>query len=98
MKIMTLCVITGLAVGLPFAAWAQGPASVAKRTGSSDVEYCSALSNTYNRYLNETIGQGATATSLEGRVAIENCRTNTKASISVLERKLSDAKIPLPLR
>ena len=66
-------------------------------TDNPDVAYCSTLTKKYNQYLNETIGQGAPATSLDGRVAIEQCSSgNTKASIFVLEQKLSNAKIDLP--
>ena len=72
--------------------------STATRTTNPDTEYCSTLVKKYNQYLNETIGQGAPATSLDGRVAIEQCSSNPKASTFVLEQKLNDAKLDLPKR
>ena len=59
--------------------------------------YCSALAAKHNRYLYETFGAGGLPTSLDGRVASEQCSEDkAKTSISVLEQKLN--KIDLPKR
>jgi hypothetical protein len=90
-----LFVAAGLA--LPVAASAQ-PAS------RSDLAYCSALSDTYVRYIgrDETsprrlirLNQG----DAEGYVAVAKCRQgDAAAAIPTLEKKLTNAKFTLPAR
>lgn len=73
--------------------------SVGARAENPDSVYCSALAKRYNQYLNETIGQGGLPNSLDGRVASEHCLGgDIKATIFVLEQKLTNAKLGLPKR
>ncbi len=89
MKIVNLFLMAGLACGVGVPARADDP----------DSAYCSALAKRYNQYLNETIGQGGLSTSLDGRVASERCSGgDIKASIFILEQKLTNAKLGLPKR
>jgi hypothetical protein len=93
----TISLIVSAAVALPVAASAQ-PAN------RSDLAYCSALSDTYVRY----IGRDETSPrriirqnqgDAEGYVAVAKCRQgDAAASIPVLEKKLTDAKFTLPAR
>jgi|LNAP01.1.fsa_nt_gb hypothetical protein len=88
--------VLALTLALSVTARAQN-AENAALTGNPDSAHCLALAKQYNRYLKETIGQGEAPTSLDGRVASEQCSGgNAKASILVLERKLVNAKINLP--
>jgi hypothetical protein len=79
-----------LAVCSPLAALAQG----------GDAAYCKALSEKYETYLaNMTTGRSPQPDSVDGRVALEQCKAgNTAAAIPVLEQKLRNAKIDLPPR
>jgi hypothetical protein len=84
-----------LALTLPAAALAAAP-------NGPDDAYCRALADSYVRY----IGYGFESPrgvrnqgSLDGQVAVAQCREG-KASeaIPVLERELTNAKVPLPGR
>ena len=57
-------------------------------------------SEKYEAYLpNTTIGRSPHPDSVDGRVAVEQCKTgNAVAAIPVLEQKLRNAKIALPPR
>jgi len=77
------------AASLPFAAVAQSP----------DAAYCGALIQKYHRYVIKINSQSPNTGSLDGNVAVEQCRAgNTASGIPVLEQKLRDAKIELPAR
>jgi hypothetical protein len=78
-----------LVVSLPVAASAQ----------SSDKQYCSALSDKYQRYLDQQVKDAFQPGALEARVAIEKCKAgDTAAAIPPLERALQAAKLDLPPR
>lgn len=65
----------------------------------SDPAYCSALGQTYERY----VGSNASSTRSQQRdatvdAAISQCATKTASAIAVLEQALRNAKIDLPPR
>jgi hypothetical protein len=72
---------------------------------SGDLAYCSALSESYKRYVGDP-GESANVArhmsrraDVTGETAVANCQQgNAAAAIPVLERKLIDAKVPLPPR
>ena len=66
----------------------------------SDAAYCKALSEKYEAYLaNMSTGRSPQPDSVDGRVALEQCRAgNSAAAIPILEQKLRNAKIDLPSR
>jgi hypothetical protein len=77
------------ACALPFGATAQ----------SNDAAYCKALIQSYERYVVKTGSHSPNTGSLDGQVAMEQCRAgNFAAGIPVLERKLRDAGVELPAR
>jgi len=62
------------------------------RTGMTDAEYCAALSRTYRQFRPSQADETAAA-------AMHQCEIgNTAAGIPVLERTLTAARIPLPVR
>lgn len=67
---------------------------------SSDAAYCQALTEKYQAYIaNMNAGRTPQPGTVDARVAIEQCQAgNAAAGIPVLEKKLRDAKITLPLR
>jgi hypothetical protein len=67
---------------------------------ANDAAYCKALSEKYVTYLaNMTTGRSPQPDSVDGRVAMEQCKAgNPAAAIPVLEQKLRSAKIDLPSR
>lgn len=78
-----------LAACLPLAALAQ----------SSDAAYFKALVEKYEAYLpNTTIDRTPHPDSVDGRMAVEQCKAGNAAAIPVLEQKLRNAKIDLPPR
>jgi hypothetical protein len=92
-KLLTVAV--GLAV--PATAAFADPAS------RSDQAYCSALSETYVRYIGHDEDyahrRGYLRGSLDGQVAVAQCKQgNAAAAIPVLEKKLTDQKFTLPAR
>jgi hypothetical protein len=88
MKIVKLCLVTGLAFGLPFAAAAQQ--NVAKGT-PSDIKYCNALAKSYSSMF--PVQQGMPASDV---VTLSRCDSDPQATIAALERKLKDKNIELP--
>jgi hypothetical protein len=88
MKSFTSCLIAGLALGLPIAAFAQS---------NADAKYCSVLSDNYERYVaagEESRGYRPPTPNVA--VAMSECQSDPAAAIGVLEKALTDAKIPLP--
>jgi hypothetical protein len=78
-----------VALSLPPSAMAQG----------SDAGYCAALIQKYHRYVIKLNSQSPNTGSLDGNVAVEQCRGgNTAAGIPVLEQKLRSNGIELPSR
>src|SRR5438067_1045803 len=83
-------------VGLPLTASAQ----------ISDATYCRRLIARYEAFVDnmnghsmQPVGRSPGAGTVDGNVAIEQCRAgNTAAGIPVLEKKLRDARIDLPSR
>jgi hypothetical protein len=78
-----------LAATLPVTAVAQ----------TNDAAYCNALIQRYQRYVIKTGSHSPNTGSLDGQVAMEQCRGgNTAAGIPVLEQKLRGAGVGLPGR
>jgi hypothetical protein len=90
MTIRIRLIAMALAACSPLAALAQG----------GDATYCKALSEKYETYLaNMSIGRSPQPDSVDGRVALEQCKAgNSAAAIPVLEQKLRNARIDLPSR
>ena len=77
-----------LAASLPVSAMAQ-----------TDAAYCGSLIQLYHRYVVKINSQSPNTGSLDGNVAVEQCRAgNTAAGIPVLERRLRNAGVSLPAR
>lgn len=80
---------TLLAISISSAAMAQ----------ADDAAYCGALIQKFHRYVIKTNSQSPNTGSLDGNVAVEQCRAgNTAAGIPVLEQKLRGARVELPAR
>jgi hypothetical protein len=78
-----------LAASLPVSAIAQ----------AADAAYCNTLIQQYHRYVIKVGGHSPNTGSLDGNVAVEQCRAgNTAAGIPVLEQKLRGAGVALPAR
>jgi hypothetical protein len=91
MKSFTSFLIAGIALALPIVAVAQ--------SNTADSKYCSVLSDDYDRYTaagEDHRGYHAPAPNIA--VAMTECQSNPAAAIAVLEKALTDAKIPLPPR
>jgi hypothetical protein len=76
-------------VGLPVSAWAQ----------PSDVTYCSALVQKYERYVGDN-GDAHRSQRRDAKIdsAITQCPSNSASAIPVLEQALRNAKVDLPPR
>ena len=89
MTIRITCLAAALAALSALAAQAQ----------TGDASYCKALSEKYETYLNNmTSGRSPQQDSVDGRVALEQCKKGDTSAIPVLEQKLRNAKIDLPPR
>jgi hypothetical protein len=89
MRLTITALMAVSALALPFGASAQ----------SSDAAYCAALIQQYQRFLTKTSGHSPNPGTVDGSVAVEQCRSgNTAAGIPVLERRLRDAGFDLPKR
>jgi hypothetical protein len=83
------CLAVLVAVALPGPTLAQ----------DADATYCGALIQRYHRYVIKINSQSPNTGSLDGNVAVEQCRAgNTAAGIPVLEQKLRNNGIALPAR
>jgi len=88
MKFAHVCLVTGLTLGLPLSAVAQqGPSQAA----AADSKYCSALARSYQGTFPTQQGMPASDVVLLGQ-----CDSNPRATIPVLEQKLTDRKVTLP--
>lgn len=87
MKIMTLCAITGLAVGLPFA----GSAQQTSGGTAADIKYCNALASSYERMWSKQQAMPASDV-----VTLSRCASDPRTTIAVLEKKLTDKRVALP--
>jgi hypothetical protein len=77
------------AAALPVSAFAQ----------SGDDAYCSALANTYQRYVGDNAFQHRSQQrDATVDAAITACATNASASIPVIEHALTNAQVSLPPR
>jgi hypothetical protein len=65
---------------------------------SDDGAYCRALAAEYQKYYVETDGHSPQSGPIDGNIAADQCRAGNTAGIPVLERKLRDARVPLPAR
>jgi hypothetical protein len=77
-----------IASALPFAASAQSP----------DLAYCHALIQRYQYYVVKVGSHSPNTGSLDGQVAMEQCRAGDTSGIPVLEQKLRGAGVELPGR
>ena len=76
-----------------------GALAVPAAAQSADAEYCGALTRLYYRYVIKINSQSPNTGSLDGNVAVEQCRAgNTAAGIPVLEQKLLNVGVGLPAR
>ena len=88
MKITNACLLTGLTLGFPLLAVAQqGPSDAA----AADVRYCGALAKSYQSAFPAQEGMPVSDV-----VVLNQCDSNPRATIPVLEKKLADKKITLP--
>jgi len=91
MKNFVACLTASMALALPTAAFAQ--------SNTVDANYCSMLSDNYERYaLASQEYKGHRDPVPNVALAISKCQTDPAASIVVLEKALTDAKVPLPPR
>ena len=88
MKIVNLCLMTGVVFGLPFAASAQQ--NVARGT-VADIKYCNALAKSYSSLF--PVQEGMAVSDV---VTLSRCDSDPQATIVALEKKLGDKKIDLP--
>jgi len=73
--------------------------SSAALSETDDSAYCGALIQKFQRYVIKINSQSPNTGSLDGNVAVEQCRAgNTAAGIPVLEKKLRSARVELPVR
>ena len=76
-----------------------GALAVPAAAQSADAAYCGTLVQLYYRYVIKINSQSPNTGSLDGNVAVEQCRAgNTAAGIPVLEHKLRSNGISLPAR
>jgi hypothetical protein len=94
MKSLKLCLIAGVAAGLPLAGAAAFP--------MSEIKYCDALIGRYNAYASNLADwrrSGGEAKAGEVDAAIANCRAGDPAAgIPTLEKTLRAIGIGLPAR
>ena len=76
------------AAALPFSSFAQSP----------DLAYCSALVQKYQHYVVKSGSHSPNTGSLDGQVAMEQCRSGNTTGIPVLEQKLRSNGVELPAR
>jgi len=88
MKIVNLCLMTGLVFVLPLAASAQQ--NVARAT-PADIKYCNALAKSYSSLF--PVQEGMAVADV---VTLSRCDSDTQPTIAALEKKLADKKIALP--
>jgi hypothetical protein len=65
---------------------------------SSDVAYCNALVQKYERHLTGASAKSRPPQSLEAREAVERCKAGDPSGISAIEKALQNAKFSLPSR
>ena len=66
---------------------------------SADSNYCTALSATYDKYVNDPVGgRGNQPANVTISRAKQQCASNPAAGIPVLEQALKDRRVSLPPR
>ena len=65
---------------------------------SSDVAYCDALVQKYERHLAGGPARSQPPQGLEAREAVERCKAGDASGISAIEKALQNAKFSLPSR
>lgn len=100
----TSILVTANAALLAGACTTSGTAPV-KPAQPGDLAYCQQLITQYTTYVGSVggtlggKGDGGVPADLEAKVAISQCQEgNTGPAIPVLEQKLRDARVPVPLR
>ena len=68
------------------------------QANSSDVAYCDALVQKYERHLNIGSAKSRPPQGLEAREAVERCKAGDPSGISAIEKALQNARITLPSR
>jgi hypothetical protein len=92
----TMIKTMSVAVGAMLAAAVLLPAVAS--ANSSDVAYCNALVQKYERHLNIGSSKSRPPQGLEAREAVERCKAGDTSGISAIEKALENAKITLPSR
>ena len=87
MKIVNLCLMTGLVVSLPF----EPPRRAGRGGTPGDIKYCNSLGRSYSSLF--PVQEGMSASDV---MTLAGCDTQTQATIAVLQKKLADKKIDLP--
>jgi hypothetical protein len=87
MKVVSICLMTGLGIGVAASAFAQSATGGA----AGDIKYCNALARSYQGMV--PAQEGMTASDV---VILSKCESEPKSTIAVLEKKLTDKKIDLP--
>jgi len=88
MKIIKMCVVTGLTLAIPVVALARANVATAS---ISDARYCAALAQKYA--VAHPIMQAPNAATA---VAASECQSDPKDSIATLKKAMNDEKIGLP--
>ena len=89
-KTMTTTVATVLAAAILLPSMASANAS--------DVAYCDALVQKYERHLAGGSAKSRPPQGLEAREAVERCKAGDTSGISAIEKALENAKFTLPAR
>lgn len=89
-KTMSVTVATMLTAAILLPSMAQA--------NSSDVAYCDALVQKYERHLAGGSAKSRPPQSLEAREAVERCKAGDTSGISAIEKALENAKFALPSR
>ena len=88
MKIVSLCLGTGLALGVALSAFAQQSGTAAS---AGDIKYCNALAKSY-----QSMHPAQEGMPVADVVTLSKCDTEPQQTIAVLEKKLTDKRIDLP--
>ena len=92
----TMIKMMSVTVGAMLAAAILLPAVAS--ASSSDVAYCNALVQKYERHLNIGSSKSRPPQGLEAREAVERCKAGDTSGISAIERALENASFTLPSR
>jgi hypothetical protein len=91
MKTLDTCLIVGMALAMPVAAFAQ--------SNTADATYCTELSHKYQKYVSSDQGKRPRPAPANVAEAMSKCQSgDTASAIPILEKALTDQKIALPPR